>query len=54
MHPWSAWFNFTASRYKGRRERIERLERKDLLFEHYARTAPKALDSLVPEERHHI
>ncbi len=37
------------------RERIERLERdKDTLLESYVAMVPEALDSLTPEERHHI
>ncbi len=40
---------------RGRRERIEELERdKEAILEHYARIAPEALDSLAPEERHHL
>jgi site-specific DNA recombinase len=40
---------------RGRRERIEELERnKEAILEHYARIAPEALDSLIPEERHHL
>jgi hypothetical protein len=38
-----------------RQEAIEALERdKTALLEHYARIAPEALDSLTPEELHHL
>jgi hypothetical protein len=38
-----------------RREALERLEiDKEALLEHYARTAPEALDSLTLEERHRL
>ena len=37
---------------RGRRERLEEMERdRDALFDGYTRMAPKALDSLIPEER---
>jgi DNA repair exonuclease SbcCD ATPase subunit len=40
---------------RSRQERLEGLERdKDVLLESYAQMAPKALDSLTPEERHHV
>ena len=42
-------------RLRSYRERIERLERdKDTLLESYVSMVPEALDSLTPEERHHI
>ena len=38
-----------------RQEKIEELQRdKDAVLEHYAALAPEALDSLAPEERHHL
>ena len=41
--------------YRTRQEAIEALERdKEALLEHYASIAPEALDSLTPEERHHL
>ena len=40
---------------RSRRERLEGLERdKDTLLESYAEMTPGALDSLTPEERHHV
>ena len=40
---------------KGRRERIEQLERdKDTLLQQYAEVAPEAMDALTPEERHSV
>ena len=40
---------------QNRQEAIEVLERdKEALLEHYASIAPEALDSLTPEERHHL
>ncbi len=40
---------------QNRREAIEALERdRDALLEHYAALAPEALESLTPEERHHL
>ncbi len=36
-------------------ERIEEMEKdRDVLLESYALRAPKALDELTPEERHHV
>ena len=40
---------------QNRQEAIEALERdKEALLEYYASIAPEALDSLTPEERHHL
>jgi hypothetical protein len=40
---------------RSHQERLEGLERdKDALVESYAQMAPQALDSLTPEERHHV
>ena len=40
---------------QGRQEAIEALEQdKEALLEYYASMAPEALDSLTPEERHHL
>ena len=40
---------------EARREQLAELERdRDTLIEHYTGMVPKALDSLVPEERHRI
>ncbi len=40
---------------RGRREKLEELERdKDALLESYAGVAPKALNTLLPDERHRI
>ncbi len=40
---------------QGHREALANRERdKEALLEHYARIAPEALDSLTPEERHHL
>jgi hypothetical protein len=39
----------------GHQERVEKLEQdKDAILEHYAGTAPEALDSLAPEERNQV
>lgn len=36
-------------------ERVEEMERdRDAVLEHYTALAPEALDSLTPEERHHL
>jgi hypothetical protein len=38
-----------------RQEKIEELQQdKDAVLEHYAALAPEALDSLAPEEQHHL
>jgi site-specific DNA recombinase len=40
---------------EGRKDALRQLEQdRDALMEHYARIAPEALDSLTPEERHHL
>ena len=40
---------------RNRQEAIEALERdKETLLEYYASIAPETLDSLTPEERHHL
>jgi hypothetical protein len=40
---------------RSRQEVIEQLERdKDTLLDSYARMTPEALDTLTPEERHHV
>jgi acetyl-CoA carboxylase carboxyltransferase component len=40
---------------KGRRERVEQLERdKEEFLNYYAKMTPEALDSLAPEERHRV
>ena len=40
---------------EGRKDTLRQLEQdRDALMGHYARMAPEALDSLTPEERHHL
>ncbi len=40
---------------RGRIQRLRDLERdRDAVLEHHVATAPEALDSLTPEERHHF